>query len=128
MRDVAAVVAKELELVCSVEKNDAKVDLTVSLMDFCDNDKLSRSLSNTSDRSEGTWDAGYEDSTFDPENSWHLRDKDRLGSLYFEYFERLSPYARVSLIDKINCFTREYPELMSLRSVDLSPARWMSVA
>ncbi|GLJ32272.1 hypothetical protein SUGI_0649480 [Cryptomeria japonica] len=34
MRDAAAAVAKELELVCSVEKNDAKVDLTVSLMDF----------------------------------------------------------------------------------------------
>ncbi|GLJ35470.1 hypothetical protein SUGI_0713350 [Cryptomeria japonica] len=99
-----------------------------SWSDCSDNDKLSSSLSNTSDRSEGTWDAGYEDSAFDPENSWHLRDRDRLGSLYFEYFERSAPYARVPLIDKINCFAREYPELMSLRSVDLSPASWMSVA
>lgn len=34
MRVAAAAVAKELESVCSVEKNDAKVVLTVSLMDF----------------------------------------------------------------------------------------------
>ena len=54
--------------------------------DCSDNDKLSSSLSNTSDRSEGAWDGGYEDSAFDPENSWHVRDRDRLGSLHFEYF------------------------------------------
>ncbi|KAH9290032.1 hypothetical protein KI387_034149, partial [Taxus chinensis] len=101
---------------------------TDSWSDCSDNDKLSSSLSNTSDRSEGTWDAVYEDSGFDRENSWHLRDRDRLGSLYFEYFEKSKPYARVPLIDKINDFARGYPELMSLRSVDLSPASWMAVA
>ncbi|KAH9323275.1 hypothetical protein KI387_017914, partial [Taxus chinensis] len=101
---------------------------TDSWSDCSDNDKLSSSLSNTSDRSEGAWDAVYEDSGFDRENSWHLRDRDRLGSLYFEYFEKSKPYARVPLIDKINDFARGYPELMSLRSVDLSPASWMAVA
>ncbi|CAN6892692.1 unnamed protein product [Brassica oleracea] len=39
-----------------------------------------------------------------------------------------SPYTRVPLMDKINELAQRYPQLMSLRSVDLSPASWMSVA
>ena len=69
--------------------------------DCSDNDKLSSSLSNTSDRSKGVWDGGYEDLTFDPENSWHVHDRDRLGSLHFEYFEWSVPSARVPLIEKV---------------------------
>ncbi|CAN0914951.1 hypothetical protein LINGRAHAP2_LOCUS28846 [Linum grandiflorum] len=57
---------------------------------------------------------------------WHLND--RLGYLYFQYFERSTPYGRVPLVDKINGLARRYPGLMSLRSVDLSPASWMSVS
>ncbi|KAJ4878792.1 hypothetical protein Rs2_35846 [Raphanus sativus] len=53
---------------------------------------------------------------------------DRLGYLYLQYFEITSPYTRVPLMDKINELSRRYPGLMSLRSVDLSPASWMSVA
>ncbi|CAL1406626.1 unnamed protein product [Linum trigynum] len=60
------------------------------------------------------------------ETLWHLND--RLGYLYFQYFERSTPYGRVPLMDKINGFARRYPGLMSLRSVDLSPASWMAVA
>ncbi|EOX99369.1 hypothetical protein QUC31_014682 [Theobroma cacao] len=52
----------------------------------------------------------------------------RLGDLYFQYFERSTPYGRVPLMDKINGLSRRYPGLMSLRSVDLSPASWMAVA
>uniref|UniRef100_A0A0D6R3J1 DUF789 domain-containing protein n=1 Tax=Araucaria cunninghamii TaxID=56994 RepID=A0A0D6R3J1_ARACU len=99
---------------------------TDSWSDCSDNDKLSRSLSNISYRSEG--DTGYEDMVSDNENSLHSRDKDRLGCLYFEYFERSGPSARVPLMDKVNYFAREFPALISLRSVDLSPASWMSVA
>eukprot|EP01018_Ginkgo_biloba_P022368 Gb_23149 [translate_table: standard] len=99
-----------------------------SCSDYGGSDKLSRSLSNSSDRSGGAWDVGSEDSGSDHENSCHLQDRDRLGYLCFEYFERSAPYARVPLMDKINEFARGFPELMSLRSVDLSPASWMSVA
>ncbi|KAL9382658.1 hypothetical protein Peur_025693 [Populus x canadensis] len=53
---------------------------------------------------------------------------DRLGRLYFQYFERSTPYGRVPLMDKINGFARRFPGLTSLRSVDLSPASWMAIA
>lgn len=56
----------------------------------------------------------------------HLND--RLGYLYFQYFERSTPYGRVPLMDKIAGLAQRYPGLMSLRSVDLSPASWMAVA
>lgn len=90
-------------------------------------DKVFGSLMNMSDRSEG-WDAASDDSGFDQENCWQLRYRDRLGYLSFQYIERAPPYERVPLMDKINEFSRSYPELMSLRSVDLCPASWMSVA
>ncbi|KAG4980167.1 hypothetical protein AAZX31_12G103600 [Glycine max] len=57
---------------------------------------------------------------------WHMND--RLGHLYFQYFERSTPYGRVPLMDKITGLAERYPGLMSLRSVDLSPASWMAVA
>ncbi|KAJ8749305.1 hypothetical protein K2173_018787 [Erythroxylum novogranatense] len=73
------------------------------------------------------WDGcSSEEGGFEQDNHWHL--KDRLGYLYFQYFERSAPYGRVPLMDKINELARRYPGLMSLRSVDLSPASWMSVA
>ncbi|MED6148170.1 hypothetical protein PIB30_050634 [Stylosanthes scabra] len=53
---------------------------------------------------------------------------DRLGHLYCQYFERSTPYGRVPLMDKITGLAQRYPGLMSLRSVDLSPASWMAVA
>ncbi|XP_039061842.1 uncharacterized protein LOC120205208 isoform X2 [Hibiscus syriacus] len=52
----------------------------------------------------------------------------RLGYLYFQYFERSTPYGRVPLMDKINGLSGRFSGLMSLRSVDLSPASWMAVA
>ncbi|KAJ7948281.1 Protein of unknown function (DUF789) [Quillaja saponaria] len=73
------------------------------------------------------WDASSsEDGGFEHDSLWHLND--RLGNLYFQYFERSTPYGRVPLMDKINGLARRYPGLMSLRSVDLSPASWMAVA
>jgi len=32
---------------------------------------------------------------------WHMND--RLGHLYFQYFERSTPYGRVPLMDKVCC-------------------------
>ncbi|XP_057526809.1 uncharacterized protein LOC130805963 [Amaranthus tricolor] len=63
---------------------------------------------------------------FEQESMWQLND--RLGYLYCQYIERSTPYARVPLMDKITELARRYPGLMSLRSVDLSPASWMAVA
>lgn len=53
---------------------------------------------------------------------------ERLGYLYFQYFERSTPYARVPLMDKITSLSRKFPGLMTLKSIDLSPASWMAVA
>ncbi|XWS39488.1 hypothetical protein CRYUN_Cryun18bG0058900 [Craigia yunnanensis] len=67
-----------------------------------------------------------EDGGSEQDSLWHVNN--RLGYLYCQYFERLTPYGRVPLMDKINGLSRRYPGLMSLRSVDLSPASWMAVA
>lgn len=73
------------------------------------------------------WDGcSSEDGGSEQDNLWHVND--RLGYLYFQYFESSTPYGRVPLMDKINGFSRRFPGLMSLRSVDLSPASWMAVA
>jgi hypothetical protein len=36
------------------------------------------------------------------DNPWPIND--RLGRLYFEYFERSAPYGRVPLMDKVSVF------------------------
>ncbi|KAI3824704.1 hypothetical protein L1987_06173 [Smallanthus sonchifolius] len=73
------------------------------------------------------WDGcSSDEGVFDQETQCHLND--RLGQLYFQYFDRSTPYARVPLVDKVCALSKQYPGLMSLRSVDLSPATWMSVA
>ncbi|KAL1821679.1 hypothetical protein ACET3Z_016548 [Daucus carota] len=86
-----------------------------SFSDESESEKLSR------------WDGcSSEEWVFEQENLWHQND--RLGHLYCQYFEKSTPYGRVPLMDKINALSQKYPGLMSLRSVDLSPASWMAVA
>ncbi|CAL1394039.1 unnamed protein product [Linum trigynum] len=93
-------------------------------------DSFSDSCSDESESSDKLcrWGEGSssDEGCFEQETLWHLND--RLGHLYFQYFERSTPYGRVPLMDKINGLARRYPGLMSLRSVDLSPASWMAVA
>ncbi|KAF7819905.1 uncharacterized protein G2W53_025360 [Senna tora] len=48
--------------------------------------------------------------------------------LLFEYFEQDPPYSREPLADKILDLSQRYHGLKSLRSCDLLPASWMSVA
>ncbi|KAK8537210.1 hypothetical protein V6N13_042155 [Hibiscus sabdariffa] len=73
------------------------------------------------------WDGGSsEDGGSEQDSIWH--GNNRLGCLYFQYFERSTPYGRVPLMDKIHGLCGRFPGLMSLRSVDLSPASWMAVA
>ncbi|XP_015936229.1 uncharacterized protein LOC107462179 [Arachis duranensis] len=62
------------------------------------------------------------------QDSHQLHFNDRLGHLYCQYFERSTPYGRVPLMDKVIYLAQRFPGLMSLRSVDLSPASWMAVA
>ncbi|KAI3825049.1 hypothetical protein L1987_06525 [Smallanthus sonchifolius] len=50
------------------------------------------------------------------------------GCLLFEYMERNQPWGREPLADKILDLARCFPELRSLRSCDLLPSSWLSVA
>eukprot|EP01018_Ginkgo_biloba_P028234 Gb_34819 [translate_table: standard] len=50
------------------------------------------------------------------------------GHLVFEYFERAPPFSREPLADKITDLARHCPELKTLRSIDLLPESWVSVA
>ncbi|XP_071701300.1 uncharacterized protein [Rutidosis leptorrhynchoides] len=73
------------------------------------------------------WDrCSSEEGVFENESPSDFND--RLGYLYFQYFERSIPCDRVPLFDKISMLSQKYPGLMSLRSVDLSPASWMAIA
>ncbi|XP_038900400.1 uncharacterized protein LOC120087632 [Benincasa hispida] len=101
--------------------------------DECGDSETRDSFSDScSDESESEklwrWDgsSSEEGGFLEQESPLHLSD--RLGYLYFQYFERSTPYGRVPLMDKINGLARRYPGLMTLRSVDLSPASWMAVA
>lgn len=94
-----------------------------SWSDDSGSDNLSTSLSNNSSKA---WDAVSEDSSLDQEGSWPM--KDRLGCPYLQYIEMASPYWRVPLMDKVTQLAQNYPALMTLKNVDLSPASWISVA
>ncbi|NP_001132686.1 uncharacterized protein LOC100194164 [Zea mays] len=48
--------------------------------------------------------------------------------LLFEFLESEPPYQREPLADKICSLAQRFPELKTLRSCDLSPASWISVA
>ncbi|KAH6810101.1 hypothetical protein C2S51_027884 [Perilla frutescens var. frutescens] len=50
------------------------------------------------------------------------------GSLFFEYFAQDQPYCREPLADKISDLAHNVPELRTLRSCDLLPSSWLSVA
>ncbi|CAH9116554.1 unnamed protein product [Cuscuta europaea] len=92
----------------SCETRDSYSD---SLSDESESDKLSR------------WDGSSSD-----EYDGLLQSNSRLGFLYFQYFERSTPYGRIPLMDMITSLAQRYPGIMTLRSVDLSPASWMAVA
>ncbi|KAL1812831.1 hypothetical protein ACET3Z_022896 [Daucus carota] len=85
-----------------------------SFSDESESEKLSR------------WDGCSSEEGFEQELLWHQNN--RLGNLYLQHFERSTPYGRVPLMDKITELAERYPGLMSLRSVDLSPASWLAVA
>lgn len=99
----------------SVSETREDFSFSDSFSDESESEKLSR------------WDGcSSEEGVSEHDSFWH--SDDRLGSLYLQHFERLSPYGRVPLSDKIGALAQRHPGLMSLRSVDLSPASWMAVA
>lgn len=53
---------------------------------------------------------------------------DYQGSLIFEYLEYDRPYCREPLADKIADLAKQFPFLKSIKSCDLLPASWFSVA
>lgn len=50
------------------------------------------------------------------------------GCLLFEYLEQDPPYCREPFADKISDLACRFPELTTLRSCDLLPASWISIA
>ncbi|XP_057425239.1 uncharacterized protein LOC130718639 [Lotus japonicus] len=86
-------------------------------------DDISRSLSNNSSKA---WDVSSFNSRSHQEGSWPTRDM--LGYLYLQYNEKSSPRTRVPFLHKISELAQSYPALMTLKSVDISPASWMAVA
>ena len=83
--------------------------------DYETRDSFSDSCSDESENEKlWRWDGcSSEDGGSEQDNLWHLND--RLGNLYFKYFERSTPYARVPLMDKVSFFT-----FISISSVSLS--------
>ncbi|XP_008802604.1 uncharacterized protein LOC103716400 [Phoenix dactylifera] len=90
--------------------------LEESESDSCSDDSESEKLSRS-------WDAVSDD--FDQDAS---PTREHLGHLCFQYIEYGAPYVRLPLADKVAELARTYPGLMTLKSVELSPASWMSVA
>jgi hypothetical protein len=69
--------------------------------DYETRDSFSDSCSDESEN-EKSWrcdGCSSEDGGSEQDNLWSSND--RLGNLYFEYFERSTPYARVPLMDKV---------------------------
>ncbi|THU62401.1 hypothetical protein C4D60_Mb01t04760 [Musa balbisiana] len=79
-----------------------------------------------SDKMSKSWDALSEDSMISQDSS--LPGKEILGQIYLQYVEYGSPYKRMPLMDKVNELVQHFPGLMSFKSVEMSPASWMSVA
>ncbi|PHT51741.1 hypothetical protein CQW23_06203 [Capsicum baccatum] len=101
------------------EETESAWEIRDSFSDLFSDESESEKLS----RSDG---CSSDEGQFEQDN--HLQMNNRLGYLYSQYFESSSPYGRVPLVDKISSLAERHPGLMSLRSVDLSPASWMSVA
>uniref|UniRef100_A0A1J3DHI4 Uncharacterized protein n=1 Tax=Noccaea caerulescens TaxID=107243 RepID=A0A1J3DHI4_NOCCA len=87
-------------------------------------EKLSRSMSSGSSK---IWDSVSDDSGYEMDGISSVM-RDRLGYIDFQYFESAKPHLRVPLTSKVNELAEKYPGLMTLRSVDLSPASWMAIA
>ncbi|KAG9459554.1 hypothetical protein H6P81_004062 [Aristolochia fimbriata] len=57
-----------------------------------------------------------------------LSDNGEISSLDFQHLEQDSPYSREPLADKVALLASKHPRLKTLRSCDLLPSSWISVA
>ncbi|KAL1562430.1 hypothetical protein AAHA92_05009 [Salvia divinorum] len=103
---------------CLREETDSVSETRDSFSDSFSDESESEKLSR--------WDGCSSEDGICEQDLWHQNE--RLGNLYLQYFERSSPYGRVPFTDKISSLAERHPGLLSLRSVDLSPASWMAVA
>ncbi|KAG6420460.1 hypothetical protein SASPL_116989 [Salvia splendens] len=103
---------------CLREETDSVSETRDSFSDSFSDESESEKLSR--------WDGCSSEEGICEQDLWNQNE--RLGNLYLQYFERSSPYGRVPLTDKISSLAQRHPGLLSLRSVDLSPASWMAVA
>ncbi|GAA0170499.1 hypothetical protein LIER_24742 [Lithospermum erythrorhizon] len=108
----------------SSQGSTGETDSEIQSRGHSESDKHSRSSSNDSNQN---WDVKSTDSSIDHEGVSYPM-KDRLGHLYFQYSETGSPFWRVPLADKVADLSETYPGICDLKSIDLSPASWMSVA
>ncbi|KAG6510902.1 uncharacterized protein LOC121975407 [Zingiber officinale] len=81
---------------------------------------------NESDTMSKSSDASSDGSVITHENLFPR--KDSFGQMYAQYIEYGSPYRRPPLVDKVKELARRFPGLLSLKSEELSPASWFSVA
>lgn len=91
----------------------------------------SRRPGEESDVSDGDYrDTGSEGSSSDEAEQEGFSSDDGEGSscLSFQYFERAAPYSREPLADKIENLAKNFPQLKTLRSIDLLQTSWLSVA
>ncbi|OIV90694.1 hypothetical protein TanjilG_15080 [Lupinus angustifolius] len=79
--------------------------------------------SSSGNNSSKEWDDTSYDSSSD-----QVPKEEILGYLNFQYTETTQPFLRVPLAEKIAELAKCHPALMTLKSVDLSPASWMAVA
>ncbi|PIN09373.1 hypothetical protein CDL12_18051 [Handroanthus impetiginosus] len=82
-------------------------------------------LTNNSNKTLGTTSIG---SSIDHDCLWPAKERDPLAYPYFQYSETISPFWRLPFVDKIGELADNFPGLKSLKSIDLSPASWMSVS
>ncbi|KAJ7542535.1 hypothetical protein O6H91_10G110400 [Diphasiastrum complanatum] len=66
------------------------------------------------------------EAVIDEEEVWE--EQEMPGHLLFEYYERAAPYSRIPLADKILELSHDCPKLKTLRSVELLPESWLSIA
>ncbi|KAG2662710.1 hypothetical protein PVAP13_1KG551901, partial [Panicum virgatum] len=82
----------------------------------------SRSDDSTAEKVSRSWDGASDDSDY------CVPAIQQGGYLNFHYSEWDPPYERIPLADKVAELAQDYPYLTSLKSAQLSPSSWLSVA
>ncbi|XP_062221429.1 uncharacterized protein LOC133920862 isoform X2 [Phragmites australis] len=79
----------------------------------------------TGERLSRSWDDASDDLSYDEFDSTPAKQR---AYLNFQYSEWDPPYERAPLADKVAELAQDYPCLTSLKSAQLSPSSWLSVA